>query len=219
MVCERIIDLKFEGGDGLEDVLQKMDPDKRERLINSALKEFGNNTYEKASTNTIVKEAGISKGLLYHYFDSKESLYEYLITFFFEKTTHEVIKSINIEEQDILERIGQTAELKIELVNQHPSIMDFAKAFYMNKRIEDMKQLFEKYSPNFYHDFYHKNIDYGLFKEDVDIGKALNIVQWTVEKFTESKLSGLMGVNDFDMESLHDELKIYIEMMKKAFYK
>jgi shikimate kinase len=37
-----------------------MDPEKRERLINAALEEFGNHEFDKASTNVIVKNAGIS---------------------------------------------------------------------------------------------------------------------------------------------------------------
>lgn len=53
-----------------EELLSEMDPDKRLRLINAAMKEFSENHFDKASTNTIVKEVGISKGLLNHYFKS-----------------------------------------------------------------------------------------------------------------------------------------------------
>ena len=42
--------------------------EKQDRMINAALKVFAMNGYQKASTDDIVKEAGISKGLLFHYF-------------------------------------------------------------------------------------------------------------------------------------------------------
>ena len=45
---------------------------------NATLKEFGKHEFEKVSTNTIVKNAVISKGLLFHYFENKKSLVEYL---------------------------------------------------------------------------------------------------------------------------------------------
>ena len=43
--------------------------EKQDRMINAALKAFAVNGYKRASTDEIVKDAGISKGLLFHYFD------------------------------------------------------------------------------------------------------------------------------------------------------
>ena len=56
-------------------------PEKRERIINAALKEFAKNGYDKASTNEIVKESGISKGSLFNYFISKKELYLFLLDY------------------------------------------------------------------------------------------------------------------------------------------
>ena len=47
----------------------------REKIILAAFQEFGEHGYEGASTNQICQAAGISKGLLYHYFKSKENLF------------------------------------------------------------------------------------------------------------------------------------------------
>ena len=52
--------------------------DKQDRMINAALKVFALNGYKHASTDDIVKEAGISKGLLFHYFGSKAGVYEFI---------------------------------------------------------------------------------------------------------------------------------------------
>ena len=41
--------------------------EKQDRMINAALKVFALRGYRHASTDDIVKEAGISKGLLFHY--------------------------------------------------------------------------------------------------------------------------------------------------------
>ena len=50
--------------------------EKQDRMINASLKVFAENGYRHASTDVIVKDAGISKGLLFHYFTSKMGLYE-----------------------------------------------------------------------------------------------------------------------------------------------
>lgn len=45
------------------------------KVLEAALDEFTKNDYEKASLNTIIKEAGISKGVFYYHFKNKEGLY------------------------------------------------------------------------------------------------------------------------------------------------
>ena len=47
----------------------------RRKIVDAALREFGQRGYEGASTNQICFTAGISKGLLYHYFKNKENLF------------------------------------------------------------------------------------------------------------------------------------------------
>ncbi len=48
--------------------------DKRELLKNTAMKLFAGKGYHATSISQIAKEAGISKGLLYNYYESKEDL-------------------------------------------------------------------------------------------------------------------------------------------------
>ena len=52
--------------------------EKQDRMINASLKVFAMNGYAHASTDDIVREAGISKGLLFHYFVSKLGLYSFI---------------------------------------------------------------------------------------------------------------------------------------------
>ena len=52
--------------------------EKQDRMINASLKIFALNGYRHASTDDIVAEAGISKGLLFHYFINKLGLYSFL---------------------------------------------------------------------------------------------------------------------------------------------
>ena len=54
---------------------EKKSINNKEKIINVALEEFVLNGYKAASTNSICKNAQVSKGLLYHYYKSKEVLY------------------------------------------------------------------------------------------------------------------------------------------------
>ncbi|MFW5656018.1 MAG: TetR/AcrR family transcriptional regulator [Bacteroidota bacterium] len=48
--------------------------EKKELILNTALKLFAEKGYESTSISTIAREAKISKGLIYNYFESKEAL-------------------------------------------------------------------------------------------------------------------------------------------------
>lgn len=47
----------------------------KQRILDAAMEEFSKKGYEGASLNTACAEKGISKGILYHYFQGKDDLY------------------------------------------------------------------------------------------------------------------------------------------------
>jgi TetR/AcrR family transcriptional regulator len=202
----------------LEDLLIKMNPEKRNKLINAALTEFGSNSYEKASTNTIVKNAGISKGLLYHYFHNKEELYNYLVKFFYERTMLDIIENIDYNETDILERIIKTVEYKIKIFKKYPGLISFSKGFYAGKSIEELKADINDYAPGYYERFYRENVDYSRFKTEFDIQTILNITQFTMEKLSETYLRVWTETGILELDNVKAELDKYLETFKTAFY-
>jgi AcrR family transcriptional regulator len=57
----------------------RIDEQKRQRILDAALDEFGANGYRSASVNRIVKAANISKGSLFHYFGAKQGLFDAIV--------------------------------------------------------------------------------------------------------------------------------------------
>lgn len=47
----------------------------KRKIVESALREFSKNGYRGSSVNDICQNGGVSKGIVYHYFDTKEELY------------------------------------------------------------------------------------------------------------------------------------------------
>lgn len=54
---------------------RKLDEEKREALLAAAMEEIAANGIEGASYNRIIERSGLSKGVVYYYFENKESLY------------------------------------------------------------------------------------------------------------------------------------------------
>nr|MBC8322798.1 TetR/AcrR family transcriptional regulator [Candidatus Neomarinimicrobiota bacterium] len=50
---------------------EKLPEEKKARIMNASISEFAEKDYETASMNTVVNQAGISKGSLFNYFKTK----------------------------------------------------------------------------------------------------------------------------------------------------
>lgn len=60
--------------------IQEIRENRKEQIMSSALELFAKEGYGHVSISTLAKHAGISKGLMYNYFKSKEQLLEELLT-------------------------------------------------------------------------------------------------------------------------------------------
>src|SRR5690625_162215 len=85
--------------------ISKLEPKRKDAILNAALKEFSTNGFDNASTNVIAKEAGISKGLMFHYITSKEKLFLFLYDYCVDRINKEYIDLMNFNEKDIFERL------------------------------------------------------------------------------------------------------------------
>lgn len=59
--------------------IHNIPPKKLKSIMVSAIREFSQHGYEQASFNRIITNAGISKGSMYYYFESKEDLFLLLL--------------------------------------------------------------------------------------------------------------------------------------------
>ncbi len=94
--------------------------EKQDRMINAALKIFAINGYKHASTDDIVKEAGISKGLLFHYFDSKIGVYTFLYDYSARYMALELSSAIDPSETSYMEIRRQMEAAKMQTLKTYP---------------------------------------------------------------------------------------------------
>lgn len=204
----------------IEDLLMNLEVEKRDNIINSAMKEFSTNSFQKASTNIIVEEAGISKGLLFHYFGTKDKLYKYLEYFCFKVITERVLDELDWEQKDIFLRLKEISLIKFEIFQQYPYLADFSLMVFQGKTVEEIMHINPEFPLELYSQIYSHNIDYSLFKEDIDVKRAIKIIQWTLEKYSDEFRRGIKdGSMKFDYKAIEKEIYAYIDMLKVCFYK
>ena len=99
--------------------------EKQDRIINAALKVFAKNSYRHASTDEVVKEAGISKGLIFHYFESKAGLYEFLFEYSARFMLLELSREVSSSETDFFELIRQMERARMQVMKLYPYMQQF----------------------------------------------------------------------------------------------
>lgn len=209
----------------MAEIMAGIDPEKRDRIINAAIEEFASFPYEKASTNNIVKKAGISKGLLFHYFDSKQSLYDQLIGFVIDMMYKATIDRIDWSETDLFERLKKLAVIKLEISRNYPHLFDFMLKMLSNKqasKVADIMALYKSYGIDFQQvneDIYTRNVDYARFRDPSTIRETINIVRWALEKFGEEKLLLLSADSHLSFAEAVTEMDSYMEILKRSFYR
>ena len=77
---------------------KEMREEKMTLLMDVALEHFANDGYYRTTINHIARHAGISKGLMYNYFESKEALLKAII----HKSVNEVYKYLDIDRDGYL---------------------------------------------------------------------------------------------------------------------
>ena len=186
--------------------------EKQDRMINAALKVFAENGYKGASTDDIVKEAGISKGLLFHYFSNKIGLYTFVYDYSTRYMMLELTSEVDSKETDFFEIYKQMEMAKLQVLKNYPYMQEFLnRAMYEDVHeailaIEDkrsvLKECYEKIQ---------NQIDFSVLREEVDIDRLVKMLDLTIQ--------GIMVEHfrqgSFQPEMLYTEVLGYLEMMKK----
>jgi TetR/AcrR family transcriptional regulator len=211
------------GGELMTTKFFNLDIEKQNRIINSAIKVFAQKGYQTASTNEIVKEAEISKGLLFHYFTNKKELYLFLYDHLIGILSEKIFEKVDWDEKEIFSKYRQVALIKLELFQQYPSMFDFIKAVYVEDA-EEVKPDLERRLQEMVSSSYQKlftEIDYSPFKEEVDIPRAINIIFWTMENFANQyqNKATILHLDEATIKKVIEEMDLYIETLKIAFYK
>jgi AcrR family transcriptional regulator len=208
-------------GDIMSEFLQ-YDDARKNRILEAALLEFAERGYKKASTNTIVREAKVSKGLLFHYFISKKELYIYLHQFAIDTITSELYEGVNFADRDVLNRLSASTVQKIESYRKHPLFVKlFENHVYVDD--EDVQKRTNEYAQKVAKESYDKlfsNIDYYLFNDRININHALEVVKWTIDRIsTDWVVKHNYTFKPENYSSLIEEIGIYLDLFRDSFYK
>ncbi|MBL4930552.1 TetR/AcrR family transcriptional regulator [Clostridium paridis] len=202
----------------------KLNDDKKNKIIQAAIREFADKGYMAASTNNIVKEADISKGALFNYFDNKKNLYLYVTDYAIEYYLNYMMDKIKINNPDIFQRILEWQELKISISTENPIVYKFFASVFINTPEELKSDIDERYKrlKEYSEKLTLKDIDLSLFRDDIDKQKALEIIAMALNGILENSNLLYKSLDDYGYDNrnqFYTKLKEYVVVLRKVFYK
>lgn len=187
--------------------------DVKQKIMDVALEEFAQLGYQATSTNVICKKAEVSKGLLYHYYGTKENLYLSSLRYVIDSFKYNVTIQIEVNSKKGIEYIGEFFNAKFKFFKDNPLYSKLIVNLLLNNKIEEAKLLaneFEEYNRNLLHEVI-KNID---FNPKFDREKAFELIVMIGEKLEEKHMKNL-EIKDKDTvaKEFRIEHKIMLEMV------
>jgi AcrR family transcriptional regulator len=102
---------------------EQLPEEKQARIVNASISEFAEKDYETASMNTVVNQAGISKGSLFNYFKTKSVLYDHI----YQLALGEVklyLRDVRDETIDLSfeNRLSKVVDSGVLFITEHPRL-------------------------------------------------------------------------------------------------
>ena len=191
--------------------------ERQDLIRNSAMVEFGASSFKKTSADSIAKRAGVSKGLLFHYFKDKRELYLYLFQHAIDACMETFLASFQyFEERDFFLALEKGQEIKMDMVRRMPGLFRFVmRAYYerdsiltpkLRKKLDDVLAQST--------DQFLSRMDLHKFKDGVDPGAVVRLLMLAAE----GMLAETGACPAEEINALFEEYKKYAEMLRQHLY-
>lgn len=104
----------------------RLDDDKKERVMRAAIEEFQAHGFEKAKIEIIAQNAGVAKGSIYQYFDDKKELFLYSVTWALEYFMKVIDSQTPMKDMDVYDYFLSGSRDRFELLKREPLLVAFS---------------------------------------------------------------------------------------------
>ncbi len=186
--------------------------EKQDRMINGAMKVFALNGFARASTDEMVKEAGVSKGLWFHYFDNKIGLYTFVTDYAIKYICMELAASFSADTTDYFDTVYGIEMVKMSVRKSYPYVPLFLSSLDQENNEEALAAVGEYI--RYYHDKVaaaYEQVDKSAFASFVDEEIFEQTVRFTMKGILEEEYAK----ESFDEASYMERLKAFLRQMRK----
>lgn len=182
--------------------------EKQDRMINGAIEVFAKNGYKHAATDDMVKAVGVSKGLWFHYFGSKEGIYVFVYDYSVKYMMLELSTVIDERVTDYFEMIRQIEHVKSRVRKNYPYMSEFLKtAEYESdesimQKTADVRRIYRERM-----DSLLKNAEIEGISDKARRERIKKILAYSIEGIAREKQGS-------DSDAVYREIKTYIDLVR-----
>lgn len=189
--------------------------ERQQAILNAGYRVFSQNSYKKSPMSEIAAEAGISKGLLFHYFRNKKEFYLYLWDNCARVTIQAMEEHGCYGGEDLFESMLRGVHAKVSIIRQYPYMAMFTIRAFYEKDPEVCAAVQESYHKyfNFKADKTLLNLDPAQFIPGLDIGMMYQDMYWASEGY----LWELTQRGDVDMEAMEQVFYRMVDFWKSIY--
>lgn len=184
--------------------------EKQDRMINGAIEVFAKNGYKHASTDDMVKTVGVSKGLWFHYFGSKEGIYVFVYDYCVKYMLLELTTIVDENETNYFELMRQIAKTKVKVGRSYPYLTIFLEeAAHEPEQALAVKTAASRQS-------YEERLDAYLKHAEIDNVSDKGRRE-RIKKMLEYTISGIIRektAQAAETDAIFREIKAYIDLVR-----
>lgn len=184
--------------------------EKQDRMINGAIEVFAKNGFKHAATDDMVKAVGVSKGLWFHYFGSKEGIYVFTYDYSVKYMLLEISTVVDESVTDYFELIRRIEQARIRVSRNYPYMQDFLRA----AEDESDEAVIEKTAEA--RKLYHERLDSLIKCAEIE-NVSDKARRERIKKMLAYSLEGMIKEKQragADPDAVYREVKNYIELMR-----
>jgi len=205
---------------GMYETFENLPESRKEHILKVCIEEFAVNGYEKTSTNTIVKKLGISKGVLFLYFNSKKNLFLYIADCLMERLTDKFFECFPVQRPikfiDIFNYLG---EFYYILLSEDPFIIMFFMEAILNTPAELREEIDIRHNRT--HELLLDKMHIGNMRKSIDIQMVLDLVHMVSYHVGQLMLREYGGDVDYFKRNADRYIVIfnqYVDIIKHGVY-
>ncbi len=194
----------------------KLDEDKKERIMRSAIDEFHKCGFEKANVGIIAKNADIAKGSIYWYFENKRELFLYSVRWTLELFMKKIDVKTPLKDMDVFDYFLSNSSERASLLKEEYTLVLFSQDVMIGKfgnltelADHEMWDLADKYMLLLIDAGKRK----GTIRDDIDDDILVLFFKGAIYK-TEEFIFKKIQEHGFDItDEFHKELEVMINNM------
>lgn len=190
---------------------------KQQRIIDTATREFANRGFQKCSVQEIASKAGIAKGSIYQYFDSKKELFFYILDIAGSKKVKLLAKYVegnsNLPFFELIEAMFVAA---IKFSTEHPELFKIYKDI-QHKAPDEIREEFNNkvnsMGRQHYNILLQEAVQKGEIRSDISTDLAAFVLYILLRNFSDF----LFDQDEMpDWDKSKDYVKQFIKILKNG---